>query len=113
MIDSAGAERDWSQAGDALLDKGDGRIADDDFDTACRCYLVAAWCFAQAWRSSRAPFAARKRYRTDYRFALLATEPLLAGQSHWSSSRVGSSWPSLAPEAHNRSRSTAETLPRS
>lgn len=113
MKDPAGAERDWSQAGDALLDKGDDRIADDDFDTACRCYLVAAWCFVQAWRSSHAPLVARKRYQSDYRFALLATEPLLGGQSHWSSSRVGSSRPSLSPEAHNRSCSTAETLPRS
>ncbi len=51
---SAEVERRWLQAGQSALAEGD-RLAEDDFDGACRRFLIAAYCFARAWCPSRWP----------------------------------------------------------
>lgn len=82
----------WYDAGDALTADGDDCLARDDFDGACRRYLVAAWCFARAATSSGTETC--DPYRASYRYAVRAASPLLpidpSAGSHSSSSVTGS-----------------------
>ncbi len=88
-------ERSWYQRGQSALAECDDRIAEDDFDGACRRFLVAAYCFAQAWCSSNRRPGVRQEYRSAYCYALFAAQPLVpdasgSDQSHSSSTRSGS-----------------------
>ncbi len=90
----ADLERVWFQTGQSVLADGDDRLAEDDFDGACRRFLIAAYCFARAGCSTDRP-GDRHEYRSAFRYALYAAEPLLASpggcdQSHSSRTRSGS-----------------------
>jgi len=94
-------ERSWFQTGQAALTDGDERFAEDDFDGACRRFLVAAYCFARAWcASSRGP-GVRHEYQSAFCYAVYAAQPLLPDRpggpggdhSHSSSTRSGSPCP--------------------
>lgn len=82
----------WYDAGEALTADGDVCLARDDFDGACRRYLVAAWCFARA--AASAGIETSDPYRASYRYAVRAASPLLpvdpSAGSHSSSSVAGS-----------------------
>lgn len=103
------AEADrWHAAGEALTRDGDARLAEDDFEGACRHYLVAAWCFGRAAVAARDSDGDRHVSWASYRYALEAAAPLVpdgppAG-SHSSRSVTGSrETPRRSPERHSRS----------
>ncbi len=66
----------WFHAGQTVLADGDGCLSVDDFDGACRRFLLAAYCFARAWCAGNASGPGRE-YRSAYRYALYAAQPLL------------------------------------
>ncbi len=82
----------WYDAGQTLTAEGDDCLARDDFDGACRRYLVAAWCFARA--ATSAGTETSDPYRASYRYAVRAAGPLLSidpsAGSHSSNSVTGS-----------------------
>lgn len=87
-------ERSWVRAGHSILAEGDECLAADDLEGACRRFLVAAYCFARAWRASDGVTARRDDYRSAFHYAVYAAEPLLpdgdwSGQSHSSSTSSG------------------------
>ena len=98
------ADLDWLDAGDSLAVLGDLRLAEDDFDGSCRCYLVAAWCFAEA---SRCGQDADGTARASYHYALSAGCGLLpltpeSGSSASSNTDGSGAVPSRSPERHSR-----------
>ncbi len=70
-------EQFWFRSGQAALADGDDHLADDDFDGACLRFLLAAYCFDQAWCSSIRPPGGRHEYRSAFHYALYAAGPLL------------------------------------
>lgn len=67
----------WADAGRAALVEADICLCDDDFDGACRRYLLAAWCFGLAATSTRSSADTRRHDLSAYRNAWRAAQPLL------------------------------------
>lgn len=106
--DPGGSSVDWSTAGEELTELGDRRLGEDDFDGSCRCFLVAAWCFAQAAAREPCGEEGRRLAGASFDYALGAGTALLpleaeSGNQTSSSATRSTATPSRCPEAQSRS----------
>lgn len=86
---SAEERRAWVDAGRAALADADDHLWDDDFDGACRRYLLAAWCFGRAAGCAGVSPECRRDDRAAYRDAWQAARPLLPADRTVAGRRIG------------------------